>query len=343
MPKTIIFLSIFVLSFYHFNAAAAAAAAEAEADKEQEPAFELIVLGDAGGIHDGNLSAFLLRSLSDNQYIGLDAGTLVNGIEKAMQGSAFDDLLQVQQEVFTPTINILRHHIAAYLISHAHLDHVAGLVIASPDDSAKPIYALASVNNALSESYFNWEAWPNFSDRGKKPRLNKYKMIDLPPTTATKIPNTHLSVKAFSLSHTTESTAFIVESERDMMIYFGDTGPDAVEKEGKLESVWRYLASQQKNKNLRAIVIEVSFPDGRPDNELYGHLTPSWLSKELAILSALLDKPSALRNTKVIISHVKPSKFKDIDARSQIKQQLEQHNSADLTFILATQGQRLSL
>ena len=47
-------------------------------------------------------------------------------------------------------------------------------MIASPDDSKKPIYALPSVNAALVETYFNWQAWPNFADRGKAPQLKKY-------------------------------------------------------------------------------------------------------------------------------------------------------------------------
>jgi len=50
---------------------------------KQKPAFELIVLGDKGGIEDGNLSAFLLRGIDTQHYIGLDAGTLVNGINIA--------------------------------------------------------------------------------------------------------------------------------------------------------------------------------------------------------------------------------------------------------------------
>ena len=41
--------------------------------------------------------------------------------------------------------HVLKSEIKGYLISHAHLDHVQGLVIASPDDSNKTIYSLPSV------------------------------------------------------------------------------------------------------------------------------------------------------------------------------------------------------
>ncbi len=78
---------------------------------------------------------------------------------------------------------------------------MAGLIIASPDDGKKPIYALASVNAALSETYFNWVAWPNFADRGKAPRLGKYTLEDLAPALATPLKDTGMSVTAFPLSH----------------------------------------------------------------------------------------------------------------------------------------------
>ena len=310
---------------------------------EKEPTFELIVLGDSGGSRDGNLSAFLLRALTDNKYIGLDAGTLLNGIEKSLQKNSFDDLnLDITQET-TPSINILHNHIAAYMISHGHLDHISGLMIASPDDNPKPIYALSSVNQTISNSYFNWQVWANFSDRGKPPHLNKYKMVDLPLIKTLKIPDTSLHVKAFSLSHPVESTAFIIENDNNIMAYFGDTGPDELEKEKKLDQVWQYLANQVKHKNLRGIVIEVSFPDSRADKFLYGHLTPKWLTKELTHFSSLLDEPSLLQKTKVIIGHVKNSILKNVDASETIKKQLQQRNKLGLKFVMAKQGNRILL
>jgi len=308
-----------------------------------QPAFEVIVLGDTGGTRDGNLSAFLLRALSDNKYIGLDAGTLLNGIEESLQKNAFRDLDIDTTKKTIPRINILHNHIAAYMISHAHLDHISGLLVASPDDNHKPMYALPSVNKTITNSYFNWDAWANFSDRGISPYLNKYKMVDLPLKQAVKIPDTSLQVRTFSLSHPVESTAFLVENNKDMMIYFGDTGPDEIEKEQKLEKIWKYLAKQVQHKKLRGIIIEVSFPDNRDDNLLFGHLTPKWLTKELTHFSSLLDDPSILQKTKIIISHVKSSTLKDVDAREVIKKQLQQRNKLGLNFIMSKQGNKILL
>ena len=89
---------------------------------KHKPAFELVVLGDKGGIQDGNLSAFLLRALSEQYYVSLDAGTLVNGINIAHQHDAFSDLTLVQDPQWNTTGTILRHHVKGYLISHGHLD-----------------------------------------------------------------------------------------------------------------------------------------------------------------------------------------------------------------------------
>lgn len=328
---------VLFLTIIHFGTSAS------EVDKHFDPTFELVVLGDTGGNQDGNLSAFLLRALTDNKYVGLDAGTLVNGIDKAIQQQAFENLVQKTDRKFTPTITILHDHIAAYMISHGHLDHVAGLLIASPDDNNKPLYGLPSVNQAISHSYFNWQAWPNFTNRGKLPRLNKYTMIDLPLKQAIEISNTSLKVTAFSLSHTAESTAFLIENHDSIVVYFGDTGPDEIEKENKLDTVWRYLAKQLNYKSLAGMIIEVSFPDSRPDKLLFGHLTPKWLTKELTHFSSLLDKPVSLSKTKIIISHVKNSVLENVDARQIIQKELKQHNKLDLHFIMAKQGQKILL
>ena len=310
---------------------------------KQNPAFELVVLGEKGGIQDGNLSAYLLRAINEQHYISLDAGTLVNGINIAQQHNAFADLTLIQDPKWNITGNILRQHIKGYLISHGHLDHVAGLLISSPEDSAKPIYALPSVNQTLIDTYFNWQAWANFTNKGLPPRLNKYQLVDLIPKQSQTITDTSLKVTAFSLSHPLESTAFVIEKGQDLFVYLGDTGPDQVEKQGKLKALWQYLAEQLKDKHLRGLVIEVSFTNQQPDNLLFGHLTPKWLIQELTQFHTLIDDKSKIKDLQVIISHIKYTMKNGPDPREQIKQQLDQANLLGFKFVFATQGQRLHL
>src|SRR5471032_1199571 len=95
--------------------------------------FRIVPLGVKGGIDESNLSAYMVAVEGSNDYICLDAGTLHYGIEKAIENKVFN----------IPAEQVLRRYIKGYLISHAHLDHVSGLIINSPDDTAKTIYAFA--------------------------------------------------------------------------------------------------------------------------------------------------------------------------------------------------------
>ncbi|GAC34086.1 MBL fold metallo-hydrolase [Paraglaciecola polaris] len=309
--------------------------------KNHAPAFEVIVLGDSGGIEDGNLSAFLLRGVNEPNYVALDAGTLVNGINQSVKRGAFADLALADDNKWGTTGTILRDHVKGYLLSHAHLDHINGMLVASPEDSAKNIYALPSVNNMIGETYFNGIAWANFSDRGIPPLLNKYHVVDLLPGKTTTIANTELKVTAFSLSHPVESSAFVIEQGNDMFVYFGDTGADIVEKQGKLAAIWTYLAQQIKHKTLRGIIIETSFENERPHNLLFGHLTPDLLMAELASLAAKIDGDAPLKDLTVLISHIKYTLAKNVDPRATIKQQLNDANQLGLNIIIPKQGQKL--
>ncbi|MEP1445353.1 MAG: 3',5'-cyclic-nucleotide phosphodiesterase [Paraglaciecola sp.] len=312
-------------------------------NSETKGVFELVTLGSTGGIQDGNLSAFLLRTLSEPNYIALDAGTLTNGINVALNNNAFKYLPVHSDPTLSTTGEILHHHIKGYLISHGHLDHVAGLLVASPEDNNKPIYGLKSVNQTMSDTYFNWQAWANFTDRGKPPFLNKYQVIDLVPQQTANLKGTQLKVTAFSLSHPLESTAFVIEYEDNLFVYFGDTGPDKVEKQGKLAIVWEYLAKQMRTKQLRGVVIEVSFANSQPDNLLFGHLTPKWLLSEMHYFYSLVADKQQMKDMKVIISHIKYSLKSGINPRLKIQQELNQGNTHGLKFILAKQGQLLIL
>ena len=91
--------------------------APSSAPYSASPVFELITLGETGGIQDGNLSAFILRALSEPNYIALDAGTLVNGINVANTKQAFKHLPIAIDDSLSLTGRVLHHHIKGYLIS----------------------------------------------------------------------------------------------------------------------------------------------------------------------------------------------------------------------------------
>jgi cAMP phosphodiesterase len=291
--------------------------------------FKIVPLGIKGGIDESNLSAYMVAATGTDNYICLDAGTLHYGIEKAISNKVFS----------IPAEQVLRKYIKGYFISHAHLDHVSGLIINSPDDTVKSIYALASCIETIKTHYFTWESWANFANEGEKPALSKYHYNVLKPDSIAPIQNTGMTVQAFPLSHSNlTSAAFLIGSKDAYLLYLGDTGPDEVEKSNNLHNLWQAIAPLIKNKKLKAVMIETSFPDEQPDKTLFGHLTPHWLMKEMDVL-ALLTGKEALNGFNLIITHVKPPQV-NID---KTKVQLKAENSLGLNLIFPEQGVAIEL
>lgn len=296
----------------------------------QKPAFNVVPLGVYGGLDEKNLSAYLVAPINTNDYICFDAGTINAGIEKAVANKIFK---------VSPS-QVLRKYIKGYLISHAHLDHVSGLIINSPADSSKTVYATKKCMELMEEHYFNGETWANFGDEGPGFQIKKYHFQTLNIEEETKITNSSMTVKAFPLSHVNpfESTAFLIQNGNDSALYLGDTGPDSVEKSDKLNLLWQAVAPLVQQKKLKGIFIEVSFPNEQPDNSLFGHLTPKHLMTELHKLEELAGKGS-LKNFKIIITHLKPPS----QNIAKIKEQLKQGNDLGVQLIFPEQGKRFGL
>jgi 3',5'-cyclic-nucleotide phosphodiesterase len=298
------------------------------------PAFEVIALGVTGGVDSDNLSGYLLRAKGDEHFLALDAGTLVSGIEKA----------RARGSLSGETGTILHEGIAGYFVSHGHLDHVAGLLIASPEDHGdKPVYGLASTLDVLSRDYFNWEAWPNLADRGKAPALGWYHLTEEVPGKAFAIKGTAMTAQLYPLSHDSVVSSMILLQAGDVYYaYFGDTGPDAL-AHGKhdLADAWQALAPLIRRHALKGIQIEVSFPNDVPDAKLFGHLTPAWLLRELQALAEASGGKDALRGLTVVVDHIKPSLAPGRDPRALILQQLAAGNTLGVRFVVPAQGDRL--
>lgn len=320
------------------KAAAALLAMLATATAPAPSAFDMVVLGARGGIEDGNLTAFMIHPHGDSRAVTCDAGTLVQGLRVAAAKGTIGPA--PAGSGLSPVGYALTHDIKGYLISHAHLDHVGGLIVASPDDSAKPIYALPSVNAEILRSYFRNGPWSNFTDRGEPPRLGKYHVADLVPGATTPLADTAMAVTAFPLQHgPLESTAFLVEHGQDGLLCFGDTGADSVEHSDKLRQIWTAVAERVRAKRLKAIIIEVSFASARPDDKLFGHLTPRLLLAELHTLEGLAGKGS-LQGLPIVVSHIKYS-LTDTQPQKQILAELQAGNDLGVRFVVPEQGQRL--
>ena len=130
----------------------------------------------------------------------------------------------------------------------------------------------------------------------------------------------------------------LVRKNKDYFAFFGDTGPDTVEKSTHLDTVWKTLGLKVKSKSLKGIIIEVSYQNGIADKDLFGHLTPEWLLKELQNLEKYSGGKGSLKGLNVIISHVKPTLNKNTDIRSSILGQLKNGNTLGVNFIMLDQG-----
>jgi cAMP phosphodiesterase len=292
-----------------------------------EPVFKVIPLGVRGGNDESDLSAYAVAVRGTDAYVCLDAGTVYFGIQRAIASQLFEGTV----------LEVLQHKIKGYLVSHAHLDHVAGLILNSPDDSSKPIYGLPSCLEAIQESYFNWKSWPNFGNEGAKPLLKKYRYIALSTEHETSLEGTSMFVRAFPLSHGKpyESAAFLIRHGESYLLYLGDTGADEVEQSDKLGRLWEAIAPLISAGKLQAMLIEVSFANARPEQLLFGHLTPRLLITEMRTLSRLC---GGLRGFPLVITHIKPPV-----SREKIKRELDEANDLGLRIILAEQAKLLEL
>ncbi|MBD1364068.1 3',5'-cyclic-nucleotide phosphodiesterase [Mucilaginibacter sp. ZT4R22] len=289
--------------------------------------FRIVPLGVLGGIDESNLSAYMVAPAGSDNYACLDAGTLHAGIEKAIKENAFDARSE----------KVLKQYIKGYFISHAHLDHIAGLIINSPEDSTKNIYGLASTLETVKTHYFTWESWANFADDGGNPQLRKYHYSVLQPGVETPVDNTEMQVQAFPLSHSNlTSTAFLLRSKDSYVLYLGDTGADEKEKSQNLHKLWEAVAPLVAAGKLKALMIEVSYANEQPDKSLFGHLTPRLLMNELDVLAQL--SGTSLKGLNVVITHLKPP-YKTI---TKIKTQLNYLNTKrEMNLVYPRQGKPL--
>lgn len=319
-------MKLFSAKFYFFAIVLSLGGLDAIA----QPSFDVIPLGVYGGGDESNLSSYMVTATGSRNYVCLDAGTLRAGIARAVKkGSLTGD-----------PATILQHNVKGYLISHPHLDHLAGMLINAPDDSSKNIYALPFCIDVMKEKYFSWKSWANFADAGEAPLLKKYHYQLLLPGQEMALANTELAVRPFPLSHGNpyQSTAFLLRSGNNHLLYFGDTGADSIERSNDMNAVWTAVAPLIKSGRLKAIFIEVSFDNSQPAKSLFGHLTPALLFSELESLAALAGA-AALRKVAIVITHQKPGNGRE----KNIPLQLKAGNSHHWRLVFPQQGEKLSL
>lgn len=133
-----------------------------------------------------------------------------------------------------------------------------------------------SHRNSLPPNFNLMESTPLMS-----PALKGHPMTRT-PSAASNRPDTHEQTYCVYDS----STHFIrdIDTGKELII-FGDVEPDSISFQPRNLFVWKEAAPKIASGMLSGILIECSYDDSRPEELLFGHLTPSFLMEELKNLA----------------------------------------------------------
>lgn len=168
---------------------------------------------------------------------------------------------------------IQRKQIRDVVLTHAHLDHIAGLPLFIDDHFASleepvSVFALEEVIDILERNIFNWSVYPNFAElRNDNGIVLEYCPFEACATFRVK----HFDFKAFPVNHKVPGVGFIVSDESSVIAISGDTA--------STDEFWLGVNKEEK---LDALLIECAFPDDLESlAEASHHLTPKLLKTEL--------------------------------------------------------------
>ena len=209
------------------------------------------ILGCSGGIGAGSRTSAML--IDDD--VLLDAGTGIGDLE-------LEDLFAI------------RH----VFLTHAHLDHIAGLpmlidsIFTEDVDVPVTVYGRQETLDAIKTHLFNWVIWPDFAElpSREKPML-RYAVCN--PGDIVTIG--HRDFRAIDVTHSVPSIGYTVKNSGGVFAVSGDTKTN--------KTLWPVLNACD---DLKALVIEVSFPDELASlAETAGHYCPSTLCRDLELLN----------------------------------------------------------
>ncbi|KAM3068702.1 3',5'-cyclic-nucleotide phosphodiesterase pde1 [Clarireedia jacksonii] len=341
--------------------------------ESSEPGLQVIVLGPRGGPFEDSCTAMLVRSIAldwdKESVLAVDTGVHVSAINNLLKESVTSDVrpTTVNHGPFTGlrlkhkgieanTGDFLLETLGAVLITHPHIDHIAGGIVGTALGSRKPrcFAGLTSTIEALKMHIFNDIIWPNLSDEdegvgavtfnrlisGGSPVFgtghsegyveigkglavkcwavshgrceHKYSNQDhnssIYATSPREYPLRDRSSPSLPQSrrnstfqntenmpqHTNEkqyyaynSTAYFIQDKTTLreVLIFGDVEPDSLSILPRNQYVWNDAAPKILEGRLKAIFIECSYNDSRPDDKLFGHMKPRHLMQELCVLA----------------------------------------------------------
>ena len=169
--------------------------------------------------------------------------------------------------------DVQRRQVRDVVLTHAHLDHIAGLPLFIDDlfsELREPvrIHAAASVIEVLERDIFNWSIYPRFSELFNSfgPVMEYHTLM---PGETAEI--AHLRLKPLEVNHKVPSTGFLISDGRSTVALSGDTS--------EMDQFWSEIGGMD---DLSALFVECAFPDELEElAETSFHMTPRRLEREL--------------------------------------------------------------
>jgi cAMP phosphodiesterase len=175
------------------------------------------------------------------------------------------------------------------VLTHAHLDHIAGLPLFLDDlfstlTEPVTVHAETSVIETLEEHIFNWAVYPRFSeltnDHGPVLRYEPFSPGD-------EFSVKHLTFRSLEVNHRVPSFGYLISDGAATIALSGDTA--------EMNGFWDAVNATPE---LSAILLECAFPNELQElARVSHHLTPRGLSSELAKLTQT-DCPVYIANLK---------------------------------------------
>jgi cAMP phosphodiesterase len=169
--------------------------------------------------------------------------------------------------------DLQRNQIRDVILTHAHLDHIAGLPMFIDDlfsTLTEPIrvHAVREVVDILERDVFNWSVYPRFSElMNKSGRVVEYHEFKQ----GSKFPAKHLTITSIGVNHKVAANGYVVS---DGKVSVGITGDTA-----ETDDIWSVFNSID---GLKAVLVECAFPNEMSElATVSNHLTPEKLEREL--------------------------------------------------------------
>lgn len=186
-----------------------------------------------------------------------------------------DDRVAVDAGSLGFAVNDLqRRQIRDVVLTHAHLDHIAGLPLFIDDlfselDEPVRVHASAEVIEVLERDVFNWSVYPRFSELSNAHgAVMEYRTLK----TGEVAKVAHLDITPLEVNHRVPSTGFVITDERSTIALTGDTA--------ELGEFWREVNAIS---DLKALLVECAFPDELEELARSSfHMTPRRFGLELA-------------------------------------------------------------